>query len=76
VPVSVNGYLVGTQVAIVIETESTYVTMESTLRSDDVGVVLGLFLLQTSHMLSRKRSGRWPGNEATLPHSHVNIPDC
>ena len=36
----------------------------------------GLFLLQTSNMQSRKWSGRWPGNKATLIHCHVNIPDC
>jgi len=55
-------------VAIITETESTYVMIESTLRFDDVEDVPGLLLLlrvvQRSRMRSRKRSGRQPGNEA------------
>jgi len=55
-------------VAIITKTESTYVMIESTLQFDDVEVIPGLLLLlpavQRSHMRSRERSGRWPGNEA------------
>ena len=44
--------------------------MKSTLQFDDIIVVPGLLLLlwmvQRSHMWSRKPSGRRPGNEATL----------
>ena len=50
-------------VAIITETEST-------LRFDDVEVIPGflplLWAVQRSRMWSRERSGRWPGNEATL----------
>jgi len=55
-------------VAIITETESTYVMIESTLQFDDVEDIPGLLLLlrvvQRSHMRSRERSGRRPGNEA------------
>ena len=44
--------------------------IKSTLQFYDIGVVPGLLLLlwmvQRSHMWSRKPSGRQPGNEATL----------
>ena len=54
-------------VAIITETEFTYVMIESTLRFDDVdvpGLLPLLRVVQRSHMRSRKRSGRQPGNEA------------
>ena len=57
-------------VAIITETESTYVMIESTLQFDDVEDVPGLLpllrVVQRSRMLSRERSGRQPGNEAIL----------
>ena len=57
-------------IAIITETESTYVMIESTLRFDDVEDVPGLLPLlravQRSRMRSRERSGRRPGNEATI----------
>jgi len=56
-------------VAILTETESTYVMIESTLRFDDVEDIPGLLpllrVVQRSHMRSRERSGRRLGNEAT-----------
>ena len=67
-------------VAIITETESTYVMIESTLRFDDVEDVPGLQPLlravQRSRMWSRTRSGRRPGNEAkysivSFSHTHV-----
>jgi len=55
-------------VAIITETVSTYVMIESTLRFDDVEDALGLLpllrVVQRSRMWSRERSGRRPGNEA------------
>ena len=55
-------------VAIITETESTYVMIESTCRFYDIEVIPGLLPLlravQRSRMRSRERSGRWPGNEA------------
>ena len=58
-------------VAVITETESTYITIESTMRFDDVEVIgvpglLPLLLaVQRSRMRSRKRSrsgsGRQPG---------------
>jgi len=57
-------------VAIITETESTYVMIKSTLRFDDVEDVPGLLSLlwavQRSRMRSRERSGRRPGNEARI----------
>jgi len=57
-------------VAVITETESTYIMIESTLRFDDVEVIPGLLPLlravQRSRMLSRERSGRRPGKEATV----------
>jgi len=57
-------------VAIITETESTYVMMESTLWFDDVEVIPGLLPLfwtvQRSHMRSGEQSGRRPGNETTF----------
>ena len=48
----------------------TYLMIKPTLRFDDVEDILGLLPLlravQRSHMRSRKRSGRRPGNEARL----------
>ena len=56
-------------IAIITETESTYVMIESTLRFDDIEDIPGLLLLlqavQRSYMRSRERSGRQPGNEAS-----------
>jgi len=56
----------------IAETKSTYIMIDFTLRFDDVGIVPGLLLLlwvvQRSRMLSRKWSERWPGNEATCVH--------
>jgi len=70
-PLCVNGYLTRGHVAIITETESTYVMIESTLRFDDVEDVPGLLPLlravQRSRMRSREWSWRWPGNEATIP---------
>ena len=67
-PLRVNGYLTRGHVAIITETESTYVMIESTLRFDDVEGVPGLLpllrVVQRSRMQSRERSGRRPGNEA------------
>jgi len=55
-------------VAIITETKSTYVMIESTLRFDDVEDIPGLLPLlravQRSHMRSREWSGRRPRNEA------------
>jgi len=46
------------------------IMIESTLRFDDVEDIPGLLLLlwavQRSHMQSRERSGRRPGNEAII----------
>jgi len=57
-------------IAIITETKSTYVIIESTLRFDDVEVVPGLLLLlqavQRSHMRSREWSRRRLGNKANL----------
>ena len=67
-------------VAIITETESTYVMIESTLRFDDVEDIPGLLPLlravQRSHMRSRKRSGRRPGNDARLSTciQHIALP--
>ena len=65
-------------VAIITETESTYVMIESTLWFDDVEVIPGLLpllqVVQRSCMQSRERSGRRPGNEARLEHGlDVNV---
>jgi len=55
-------------VAIITEIESTYVMIKSTLRFDDVEDIPGLLPLlravQRSHMQSRERSGKQPGNKA------------
>ena len=55
-------------VAIITEMSPHYNTIESTLQFDDVEVVPGflplLRVVERSHMWSRKRSGRRPGNEA------------
>jgi len=55
-------------VAIITETESTYVMIESTLQFDDVEDIPGLLPLlravQKSHMRSKEWSGRRPGHEA------------
>jgi len=71
-PLCVNGYLTRGHVAIITETESTYVTIESTLWFDDIKDVPGLFPLlravQRSRMRSRERSGRRPGNEANIEY--------
>jgi len=57
-------------VAIITETESTYVMIESTLRFDDVEDIPGLLPLlravQRSRMRSKEKSRRRPGNEANL----------
>jgi len=56
-------------VAIITETESTYVMIKSTLWFDDIEVIPGLLLLLRavcwSHMRSREWSRKWPGNEAS-----------
>jgi len=57
-------------VAIITETESTYIMIESTLQFDDVEDIPGLLPLlqavQRSRMWSREGSRRWPGNEAII----------
>jgi len=64
----VNGYLTRGHVAIITETESTYILIESTLQFDDVEDIPSLLpllpVVQRSCMRSRERSGRRPGNEA------------
>ena len=56
-------------VAIITETESTYVMIESTLWFDDIEVIPGLLPLlravQWSRMRSKEWSRKWPGNEAS-----------
>ena len=48
--------------------------IESTLRFDDIEVIPGLLpllqVVQRSHLRSRERSGRRPGNEANI-YTHV-----
>ena len=64
---------VGGHVAIITETESTYVMIESTLWFDDVADIPGLPLLQAvqrSCTQSRERSGRRLQNEA---RSNLNM---
>ena len=55
-------------IAIITETRSTYVMIESTLRFDDIEDIPGLLPLlqavQRSRMQSRERSGRRPGSGA------------
>jgi len=77
-------------IAIITETKSTYVMIESTLWFNDVEVVPGLLpllrVVQRSRMWSRERSGRWPGNEARygivvraadqLMHNHLRWWGC
>ena len=67
-PLWVNGYLTRGHVAIITETESTYIMIESTLQFDDLEVIPGLLpllpVVQRSLMWSREWSRRWPGNEA------------
>jgi len=62
-------------VAIITETESTYVMIESTLRFDDVEDIPSLLPLlravQRSHMRLRERSRRWPGNKAITMTQHA-----
>ena len=59
-PLLVNGYLTRGHVAIIAETESTYVMIESTLRFNDVQDIPCLLpllrVVQRSHMWSRERS--------------------
>jgi len=63
-------------IAIITETESTYVMIESILQFDDVEDIPGLLPLlrafQRSRMRSRERSRRRPGNEAIIMDSSIN----
>ena len=67
-------------IAIITETESTYVMIESTLRFDDVDDIPGLLLLlqvvQRSIMWSRERSRRRPGNKATTVQPRLTRAFC
>jgi len=75
VPLRVNGYLTRGHVAIITETESTYVMIKSTLRFGDVEDVPGLLplLWAVQGHVCGQENGVGDGLGTRLGHCHFHI---